>query len=67
MLSAEFARLESHCGIPYYWMVDPDARAVECYTLGENGYALSAWLTDDQTLNAEPFRDLALPLASLWA
>ena len=48
-------------------MVDPDARAVECYTLGENGYALSAWLTDDQTLNAEPFRDPALPLASLWA
>jgi hypothetical protein len=46
---------------------DSDAHGVECYTLGEYGYALTAWLTGDQTLNAAPFPDLALPIASLWA
>lgn len=49
------------------WMVDRDAHGVECYTLGESGYALTAWLTGDQALNAAPFPDLALPLAPLWA
>ncbi len=48
-------------------MVDRDAYGVECYTLESSNYALSAWLTGDQTLNAAPFPDLGLPLASLWA
>lgn len=60
-------RLYARHGIPYYWMVDSDAHGVECYTLSASGYTLSAWLTGDQTLNAAPFPDLELPLASLWA
>ena len=60
-------RLYARHGIPYYWMVDRDAHGVECYTLDDGTYALSAWLTGDQTLNAAPFPDLGLPLPSLWA
>jgi len=60
-------RLYARHGIPYYWMVDRDAHGVECYTLDDSNYTLSAWLTGDQTLDSAPFPDLGLPLASLWA
>ena len=53
--------------VPYYWIVDPDARAVEAYALREGAYVLAARVAGDETLRAEPFADLALPLAALWA
>ena len=53
--------------VPYYWIVDPDARAVEAYALREGAYVLAARVAGDETLRAEPFADLALPLPALWA
>jgi len=53
--------------VPYYWIVDPDDRAVEAYALREGAYVLAARVAGDEILRAEPFTDLALPLASVWA
>lgn len=53
--------------VPYYWIVDPDARMVEVYALREGNYGLAARAAGDETLRTEPFPDLALPLATLWA
>jgi len=48
--------------------VDPDSRGVvEVYGLAEGGYTLSARVAGDESLSAEPFPDLVIPPASLWA
>ncbi len=54
-------------GIPYYWIVDADSRVVETYTLTGASYTLSKRSAGDETLSAEPFADLAIAPASLWA
>ena len=53
--------------IPWYWIVDPDSRVVEVYKLVAGSYTLSARVAGGEALSAEPFPDLALPAASLWA
>src|SRR5439155_1559146 len=32
-------QLYARYGVPFYWIVDPDARAVEAHVLGPEGYA----------------------------
>lgn len=54
-------------GVPYYWIVDPVARVIEAYTLGDSGYRLSARLAGDQPAALPPFGDLPLDPAALWA
>lgn len=53
--------------ILWYWIVDPEARTVEIYELIESEYALHARGTGDTSIQAEPFADLTLSLASIWA
>ncbi len=60
-------RLYARHGVPYYWIVDPETRTVEAYALRDGGYALAARAAGDETLAAEPFADLPLALAPLWA
>jgi Uma2 family endonuclease len=60
-------RLYASYGIPWYWIVDPDARTVEVYKLVASSYTLSARIAGDEPLGAEPFPDLALAPAALWA
>ncbi len=35
-------QLYARYGVPYYWIVDPEARAIEAYSLAEDGYQLAA-------------------------
>ena len=60
-------RLYASYGVPWYWIVDPDSRVVETYRLEAGSYTLSARVTGDEPLSAEPFPGLALAPASLWA
>jgi Uma2 family endonuclease len=53
-------------GVPYYWIVDPVARVIEAYTLGDSGYRLAARLAGDQPAALPPFGDLLLDPAALW-
>ncbi len=75
ILSPSTAEIDRHTkmqlyarhGIPWYWIVDPDRRTVEVYGLVEGGYTLSARVSRDEPLSAEPLADLIIPPASLWA
>jgi Uma2 family endonuclease len=60
-------RLYASYGVPWYWIVDPDARVVEIYRLEAGSYTLSKRVAGDEPLGAEPFPDLALAPAALWA
>ncbi len=60
-------RLYAGYGVPWYWIVDPDARVVEVYGLVEGSYVLKTRVTGHETLSGEPLPDLTIPLASLWA
>ncbi|MEK7363605.1 MAG: Uma2 family endonuclease, partial [candidate division NC10 bacterium] len=53
-------------GVPYYWIVDPEARVVEAYVLSEGVYQLSARVAGSEPVSLPPFSALAFVLASLW-
>jgi Uma2 family endonuclease len=50
--------------VVHYWIVDDQARALECFRLGAGGYA--AVVTAGQTLEHPDFPGLRLDLAALW-
>lgn len=54
-------------GIPYYWIVDSEARAVEAYRLASQGeYELLTRASGTQAVALLPFPDLGFIPASLW-
>ena len=59
-------QLYARYGVPYYWIVDPEARTIEAYSLSEGGYQLVTRATGSQTITLPPFPDLALIPGSLW-
>jgi Uma2 family endonuclease len=60
------ARRYAAFGIAHYWIVDPDARTVECFGLEGETYRLRADGGGHDTLVVAAFDDLAMPLGELW-
>ncbi len=55
-------------GVPFFWLVDPDARTLEVYRLQDGGqWLLLTTLKDDDPASQPPFDAITFPLASLWA
>ncbi len=52
-------------GVPHYWIVDPDALAVDAYVLGPAGYTLAVRATGTDPVSPPPFEGLALVPAAL--
>lgn len=52
--------------VPHYWIVDPDARTVESYSLSGEGYELVGRLAGTQAVPLPPFPTLVLDPASIW-
>ncbi len=59
-------QLYARHGVPYYWIVDPEARVVEAYVLSEGAYQLSARVAGSEPVSLPPFPALAFVPASLW-
>ncbi len=59
-------RLYARHEVPYLWLVDPDARAIEVFTLDGDRYSLSTAAAGSDALHLPPFTDLALVPDSLW-
>ncbi len=59
-------QLYARYGVPYYWIVDPEARTIEAYGLREGGYQLAARVSGREGVSIPPFLDLAFVPASLW-
>lgn len=52
--------------VPYYWILDPEARTVEVYGFAEGRYALLARVSGAGPVSLPPFPGLAFAPASLW-
>ena len=52
--------------IPWYWIVDPDARRIEVYHLVDGAYRLEAALEGASARALPPFVDLTLDPAAIW-
>jgi Uma2 family endonuclease len=53
--------------VPHLWLVDPIARTLEAFHLENDRWTLLGTWRDDARVRAEPFTELELELASLWA
>jgi Uma2 family endonuclease len=59
-------QLYARHGVPYYWIVDPEARTVEAYVLVAQGYELVRRASGSAPVSLPPFPELAFAPASLW-
>ncbi|MBM2811293.1 MAG: hypothetical protein HW416_2052 [Chloroflexi bacterium] len=53
-------------GVPNYWILDPLARTVEDYRLGERGYVLQGTYGPGRVFRPELFPVLEIPVDQLW-
>jgi Uma2 family endonuclease len=58
--------LYAHYGVPYYWLVDVNAREVEACELRAGEYVVAARVSGSEPVDLPPFVGLALVPASLW-
>ena len=59
-------RQYAKAGIRYYWIVDPQRRTFEAYSLAGKYYRLHVKASGDAIVRAKPFLDLEIPLQELW-
>jgi Uma2 family endonuclease len=53
--------------VRHAWLIDPVARTLEVLTLQSSRWVIAATHLGAETVRAEPFADVELPLAALWA
>ncbi len=58
--------LYARYSVPCYLIVDPEARTIEAWALGPEGYSLVISGAGTTPIDPPPFPDLGLIPASLW-
>ena len=53
--------------VPYYWIVDLEARAIEGHQLSGDAYVPTGGSAGSETVSLPPFANLRLDLATLWS
>ena len=53
-------------GVPYYWIVDAEARVIESYALREGTYNLAVRASGPDPVFLPPFNDLQIIPDSIW-
>ena len=53
-------------GVPFFWLVDPEARLIEAYRLEGERYTLALRASGAAPVDPPPFPGLALVPTSLW-
>jgi Uma2 family endonuclease len=56
----------SRCGVPNYWLLDPDARSVTELELIEKAYAVVSESAGSASLSPKLFPGLSISLVDLW-
>jgi Uma2 family endonuclease len=60
------ARRYALAGVPHYWIVDIDARRIECLRLVEGDYVLVVAAHGQDTLVHEDWPELVVTLGEIW-
>jgi Uma2 family endonuclease len=55
-----------HQRVPYYWIVDPEARAIDVYRLAGSSYGRPERFDGADLVDLPPFLALALDPITLW-
>lgn len=58
--------LYARYGVPYFWLVDLDARDIEAHVLRAGAYAMATRVSGAEPVDLPPFVDLGLVPSSLW-
>ena len=59
-------RIYARHGIPRYWIVDPEARTLEVYSLHDGVYERTAAYSDGDVLAVDVPDGFTIDLAELW-
>jgi Uma2 family endonuclease len=60
-------RIYQKAKIQHYWLLDPQAKSLECFAWHDGLYALVASGMDDEVVEHPDFAGLSIPLKSLWS
>jgi Uma2 family endonuclease len=60
------SRLYARYGVPVLWLVDPEARTIEAFTLRNERYVLDVTARGAQPIDLPPFTGLGLVPDALW-
>jgi len=52
--------------VQHYWIVHPEDRTLECFSLRDGAYVLVANGMDDDVVELQEFAGLVIDLKSLW-
>ena len=53
-------------GVGHLWLVDPSARTLEAFALGDGGWMPAGAAREDRPASLPPFEAVAFPLDALW-
>lgn len=53
-------------GVAHLWLVDPEARTLEAFSLEAGRWVLTGSFQDGETVRAAPFEGVGLDLGALW-
>lgn len=59
-------RLYAKCGVPHYWLVDPDARTLTALVLRGGEWVEAGVFGDDESPRVPPFEAVELPVGRLF-
>ncbi len=59
-------RTYHRCGVPHYWVADPENRTLTVHRWSEPGYLTVLTATQGEIVRAEPFDAVALPVGLLF-
>jgi Uma2 family endonuclease len=57
----------AQAGVPFLWMIDPANKALDVFKLESGKWVLASSYVEDDKVHAEPFQEMELELALLWA
>jgi Uma2 family endonuclease len=59
-------RVLHRCGVPHYWIVDPEEEVLTVHRWQEGGYLVALTATRGETVRAEPFDAVDLAVGTLF-
>jgi Uma2 family endonuclease len=59
-------RVYHHCGVPHYWIVDPDEQTLSVFRWTADGYLLALTAERGEVVRAEPFGEVELSIDEIF-